>query len=114
VHKGTLSTGHAKVLLGLSGTAQNNAAESIVKDGLTVRQTEQLVKKLKKPPVAKPVTLPPALPGEVELALREVLGTEVHVNYKDGSGTLSIGFYSDEQLKDFANLLGKYTKEKGE
>ena len=114
VHKGSLSTGHAKVLLGLSGTAQNNAAESIVKDGLTVRQTEQLVKKLKKPPVAKPVTLPPALPGEVELALREVLGTEVHVNYKDGSGTLSIGFYSDEQLKDFANLLGKYTKEKGE
>ena len=114
VHKGTLSTGHAKVLLGLSGTVQNNAAESIVKDGLTVRQTEQLVKKLKKPPVTKPVTLPPALPGEVELALREVLGTEVHVNYKDGSGTLSIGFYSDEQLKDFANLLGKYTKEKGE
>ena len=114
VHKGTLSTGHAKVLLGLSGTAQNNAAESIVKDGLTVRQTEQLVKKLKKPPVAKPVTLPPALPGEVELALREVLGTEVRVSYKDGSGTLSIGFYSDEQLKDFANLLGKYKKEKGE
>ena len=114
VHKGTLSTGHAKVLLGLSGTAQCNAAESVAKDGLTVRQTEQLVKKLKKPPVAKPVALPPALPGEVELALREVLGTEVRVSYKDGSGTLSIGFYSDEQLKDFANLLGKYEKEKGE
>lgn len=114
VHKGTLSTGHAKVLLGLSGTAQCAAAENVAKDGLTVRQTEQLVKKLKKPPVAKPVTLPPALPGEVELALREVLGTEVRVNYKDGSGTLSIGFYSDEQLKDFANLLGKYKKEKGE
>ena len=114
VHKGTLSTGHAKVLLGLSGTAQCAAAENVAKDGLTVRQTEQLVKKLKKPPVAKPVALPPALPGEVELALREVLGTEVRVSYKDGSGTLSIGFYSDEQLKDFANLLGKYKKEKGE
>ena len=115
VHRGALSTGHAKVLLGLSGEAQCAAAESTVKDGLTVRQTEQLVKKLKKPAAAaKPVTLPPALPGEVELALREVLGTEVRVNYKDGSGTLSIGFYSDEQLKDFANLLGKYTKEKSE
>lgn len=114
VHKSVLSTGHAKVLLGLSGDAQCAAADTVAKDGLTVRQTEQLVKKLKKPAAAKPVALPPALPGEVELALREVLGTEVRVSYKDGSGTLSIGFYSDEQLKDFANLLGKYKKEKGE
>ena len=114
VHKGSLSTGHAKVLLSLSGESQCNAAAAVAKDGLTVRQTEQLVKKLKKPPVSKPVVLPPALPGEVELALREVLGTEVRVSYKDGSGTLSVGFYSDEQLRDFANLLGKYKREKGE
>ncbi len=114
VHTGTLSTGHAKVLLSLSGEEQCSAAQTVVKDGLTVRHTEQLIKKLKKPATAKPVKLSPALPGEVELALREVLGTEVRVTYKDGSGTLSIGFYSDEQLKDFANLLGKYKKEKGE
>ncbi len=114
VHKGELSTGHAKVLLTLSGREQAEAAETAVKNGLTVRQTEQLVKKVKKPAAPKSVKLPPALPGEVELALKEALGTEVHVSYKDGAGTLSIGFYSDEQLKDFTNLLGKYKKEKSE
>ncbi|MBQ8611524.1 MAG: ParB/RepB/Spo0J family partition protein [Oscillospiraceae bacterium] len=114
VHDGTLSTGHAKVLLGLSGREQAEAAEEVVKAGMNVRQTEQYVKKLKKPAAPKPVKLPPALPGEVAIALKEALGTEVRVSYKDGSGTLSIGFYSDEQLRDFANLLGKYKKEKGE
>ena len=108
VHTGKLSTGHAKVLLGLEGDAQCTAAQSVVKDGLTVRQTEQLCKKLKKgPPPARPAALRPALPGEVELALREILGVEVRVQYKEGSGTLSVGFYSDEQLRDFANRLGK-------
>lgn len=114
VHDGALSTGHAKVLLALDGKEQAEAAEAVAKAGMSVRQTEQYVKKLKKPAAPKPVKLPPALPGEVELALKEVLGTEVRVSYKDGSGTLSIGFYSDEQLRDFANLLGKYKKEKGE
>ncbi len=109
VHTGKLSTGHAKVLLSLEGQLQCQAAAQVVKEGLTVRQTEQLCKKLKKAPAAEKVQpLRPALPGEVELALREVLGTEVRVQYKDGKGSITLGFYSDEQLKDFANLLGEY------
>lgn len=112
VHTGALSTGHAKVLLGLQGSQQCEAAQTVAKEGLTVRQTEQLCKKLKKGPPKKPVSLEPALPSEVELALREVLGTEIHVQYKEGRGSLSISFYSDEQLKDFANVLGNYKKEK--
>ena len=55
----------------------------------------------------------PALPCEVELSLQEALGTEVGVTYKEGKGTLQVHFYSDEQLKAFANLLGKYEKENG-
>ena len=35
------------------------------------------------------------------------------VKYKEGKGTLQVHFYSDEQLKAFANLLGKYEKENG-
>jgi ParB family chromosome partitioning protein len=34
------------------------------------------------------------------------------VQYKDGKGSLQVSFYSDEQLKAFANLLGKYEKER--
>ena len=48
------------------------------------------------------------LPVEVEESLKEVLGSEVNVAYHGGKGKLTVHFYSDEQLKAFANLLGKY------
>lgn len=110
---GKLTGGHAKALLSLEGTLQCQAASEVVRQGLSVRQIEQLCKKLKKPAAAPRPTPPrPALAGEVELALREVLGAEVHVKYKDGRGSLTVDFYNDEQLKAFANLLGNYRAEK--
>lgn len=111
--EGKLSTGHAKVLLGLPDAAlQSQAAEVVVGQNLNVRQTEALCKKLVKPEKpAKPQPLRPALAGEVEYALREVLGSEVKVDYKNGQGSLTVHFYSDEQLSAFANLLGGYNKE---
>lgn len=111
--EGKLSTGHAKVLLGLpDATLQTKAAEAVVGQNLNVRQTEALCKKLAKPEKPpKPQPLRPALAGEVEYALREVLGSEVKVDYKNGQGSLTVHFYSDEQLSAFANLLGGYNKE---
>ena len=111
--EGKLSTGHAKVLLGLPDAAlQSKAAEAVVGQNLNVRQTEALCKKLAKPEKPpKPQPLRPALAGEVEYALREVLGSEVKVDYKNGQGSLTVHFYSDEQLSAFANLLGGYNKE---
>ncbi|WP_394966037.1 ParB/RepB/Spo0J family partition protein [Candidatus Allofournierella excrementigallinarum] len=111
--EGKLSTGHAKVLLGLPEAAlQSQAAEAVVGQSLNVRQTEALCKKLAKPQKPpKPQPLRPALAGEVEYALREALGSEVKVDYKNGRGSLTVHFYSDEQLSAFANLLGGYNKE---
>lgn len=111
--EGKLSTGHAKVLLGLPDAAlMKQAAEAVVGQNLNVRQTEALCKKLVKPEKPpKPQPLRPALAGEVEYALREVLGSEVKVDYKNGQGSLTVHFYSDEQLSAFANLLGGYNKE---
>lgn len=111
--EGKLSTGHAKVLLGLPDAAlMKQAAEAVVGQNLNVRQTEALCKKLAKPQKPpKPQPLRPALAGEVEYALREVLGSEVKVDYKNGQGSLTVHFYSDEQLSAFANLLGGYNKE---
>ena len=111
--EGKLSTGHAKVLLGLPEAAlQSQAAEAVVGQNLNVRQTEALCKKLAKPQKPpKPQPLRPALAGEVEYALREALGSEVKVDYKNGQGSLTVHFYSDEQLSAFANLLGGYNKE---
>ena len=112
VRQGQLSTGHAKVILSLEGEElQTQAAKQVVKQGLNVRQSEQLCKQLAKAPKEKPLPVRPALPDEVELALRQVLGGPVKVQYKNGKGSLKIEFYSDEQLRAFANLLGQYDPE---
>ena len=116
VSEGILSAGHAKVLLGLpTQELMQQAAEEIEANGLNVRQTEALCKKL-----AKPAKLPKPKPDpfnrpkravEIEAALKEVTGSEVHVEYKDGKGSLKIDFYSDEMLQKFADLLGHYDPE---
>ena len=71
-----------------------------------------MCKKLAKP-AKEPVTapLPSALPVEVEESLKQALGSEVRVAYHDGKGKLTVHFYSDDQLKAFANLLGQYSVE---
>lgn len=111
---GTLSTGHAKAILSIpSPKRQSEAARLIVKDKLNVRKAEAVCKKLQAEPKQKrKEKARPAIAAEVEISLREVLGTEVHVDYAEGSGTLRVGFYSDDQLTAFANLLGKYKAEK--
>ena len=110
---GFITIGHAKVILGLpTPELQEEAAQMIADNQLNVRQAEALCKKLAKPakePVAAP--LPSALPVEVEESLRRALGSGVRVAYHDGEGKLTVHFYSDDQLKAFANLLGQYNME---
>ena len=110
---GFITIGHAKVVLSLpTPELQEEAAQMIADNQLNVRQAEALCKKLAKPakePVAAP--LPSALPVEVEESLKQVLGSEVRVAYHDGKGKLTVHFYSDDQLKAFANLLGQYSVE---
>ena len=116
VSAGVLSAGHAKVLLGLpTQDLMRQAAAEVEANGLNVRQTESLCKKLAKPakqPKAKPDPFNrPKRAVEIEAALKEVTGSEVHVEYKDGKGSLKIDFYSDEMLQKFADLLGHYDPE---
>ena len=110
---GFITIGHAKGVLGLpTPELQEEAAQMIADNQLNVRQAEALCKKLAKPakePVAAP--LPSALPVEVEESLKQALGSEVRVAYHDGKGKLTVHFYSDDQLKAFANLLGQYSVE---
>ena len=117
VSAGVLSAGHAKVLLGLpTQDLMRQAAAEIEANGLNVRQTEALCKKLAKPakpPKAKPDPFNrPKRAVEIEAALKEVTGSEVHVEYKDGKGSLKIDFYSDEMLQQFVSLLGQYDPER--
>ena len=116
VSDGSLSAGHAKALLGLPDAARIcQAADEITAKGLNVRQAEALCKKLAKPPKApkpKPDAFTrPKRAVEIEAALKEVTGSEVRVEYKDGKGSLYIDFYSDQMLDQFAALLGRYDPE---
>ena len=115
LEEGRLSAGHARALLALEEDADaNQAADKIVKEGLSVRQTEDLVKKLnadsyggKEKPVKK--VKKPSLYTEAELALSTALGTKVTVveNKKNGGGTLCIDFYDPAEL---FSLTGKLEK----
>ena len=116
VRTGGITTGHAKAILGLpSEQMMCAAAEQVSARALNVRQTEALCRRLARPP-KPPKPAPdaftrPVLAAEVEAALKEITGSEVRVDYKDGKGSLRIDFYSDEQLKQYAALLGQFRQE---
>ena len=103
---GSISQGHAKALLSATTNDIDSIADIVVADGLSVRQTESLGKKRPRQQRLDLPTPKNSVASEVELALRDALGVEVHVKYKNGSGTLAVDFYSKEQLFDFANRLG--------
>jgi ParB family chromosome partitioning protein len=97
---GQISEGHARALLTLATRhAQEAALQSILKHGLNVRQTEELVRKLsgqKSPSQPKPA--PPPEIVAVEERLRQRLGTKVTLSPRRKGGTLVIYYYSDEEL----------------
>lgn len=108
VDDGKLSAGHARALLAIEDQKlQKSAAEEIVKKGLSVRDAEKLSKKLNKQKAEKKPSKSQAIPvlyKETELALSEALGQRVVITKsKNGGGTLSIDFYSDEELLNLAH-----------
>ena len=67
-----------------------------------------LAKKMQKEPKSSPKgDNVPNIVKEIEIALSEMHGTPVKVSYKDGKGSLTITFNSDEQLKEISKLLEK-------
>lgn len=115
VRGGRLSLGHAKVILGLSvATQQTLAAEKVLRDGLNVRQTEELVTHLQNLPAStsskSPANVSPARRdahvSDLENRLRERLGTKVQLRYRLGKGSLDIRFYSDDELERILQIVG--------
>src|SRR6185503_9312025 len=111
---GRLSVGHAKVILGLSGAAEQTlAAERVIKQGLNVRQTETLVSHLQQQSGNGPTrtgsgssaVIPDVHVANLETKLRERLGTKVQLRYRQGKGALDIRFYSDDELERILEIL---------
>ncbi|TNH80769.1 ParB/RepB/Spo0J family partition protein [Aeromonas sobria] len=106
VEHGDLDMGHARALLTLSGQAQSDLAKLVAQKGLTVRDTEKLVKKALEPAKAKlePVTDPQI--GYLERQLAEKIGYQVQLQPgKRDSGKLVISY---ENLSDLDRILGYF------
>ena len=105
--EGKISEGHARALLALpTGQAQAAALQSILKYDLNVRQTEELIRKLSgEKPKKQPAPTPNPEIKALEESLRQHLGTRVTLNQKRKGGTLTIHYYSAEELDTILNLI---------
>ncbi len=95
-----ISEGHARALLALpTAAAQTAALRTILSQELNVRQTEDLVRKLTgEKPAARPKPVPAPEVTELEERLRTSLGTKVSLRAGRKGGTITIHYYSDEEL----------------
>lgn len=110
VISGELSEGHARTLLGMpNDETQRLLAERIVKDKLSVRDTEKLVKKLTSTVPKKVRTRDfqkEAILNNLSEQLKIILGTKVSITEKGKSkGKIEIEFYSDEELNRIFEML---------
>jgi len=108
VSSGELSSGHARAIAGVSGkAAQIKIAEKIVKEGLSVRETEKLIKEADAPAKrpAKRKAEKNADVKRVEEDLKAVLGTRVNLAQSGKKGKIEIEYYSREELERLIELL---------
>lgn len=104
---GKITEGHARALLMLSTQkAQTSALQTIVNLSLSVRQAEELMRKLTglKPIKAKK-PFRNANVNDVEKKLQKSLGTKVALKYSKKGGTVTIYYYSDEELDALLDKL---------
>ncbi len=99
LERGDLEMGHARALLALNQDQQSQAARSVVGGGLSVRQTEALVRRLLADP--KPKSQEQKSPDirQLEQSLAEKLGASVSVQHSaNGSGKLVLKYSSLDEL----------------
>lgn len=111
---GVLTMGHAKVLLSVDDRKlQIQAADKIIQENLSVRDTEKLIKgqleeKSKKPKEkAKSIKNNAEVYSNIENRLKELMGTKVKIQRKDDKkGKIEIEYYSPEELERIIEYLG--------
>lgn len=106
LRQGKISSGHARTLL--SAEKDSSLRADMLKAaiaGASVRELENMLKSAKSTP-KKVKPSKNTFYTEVELSVKNSLGRTVKISPKGkGKGTLTIEFYSDEELKDFAKRL---------
>jgi ParB family chromosome partitioning protein len=102
----TIDMGHARALLGVTGNTQSTLARVVAKKGLSVRETEQRVRRALNPP-ARPerIKKDPDI-TKLETSLSERLGAAVNIRQKTKDrGYLEIGYNSLDELEGILSKI---------
>ncbi|MEJ2658447.1 MAG: ParB/RepB/Spo0J family partition protein [Desulfobacterales bacterium] len=106
---GILSMGHARALLGAATSAHQNAVwRTVVSKGLSVRETERLIKGLKakkEKPKKPPLNSDQSYFTDMAEDLSRRFGTKVRIKRRGQRGSVEIDFYSDDDLDRLLSLL---------
>ena len=103
---GLITAGHARCLIGIEDADVRAKMLAAAIDGASVRDIERMAQLAKKTPKAAKKEEKNKLYSEVELSLRSELHRKVKiVSTGKGKGKITIEFYSDKELCDFANKL---------
>jgi ParB family chromosome partitioning protein len=103
---GRLSMGHARAMLGLTTIDQQIAiCDKILKEALSVRQTEQLVKRLQQAPVKRNPQPHAVYFKDLADQLSRTFGTRVNILRIGKRGKVQIEFYSDKDLDRLIQML---------
>lgn len=106
ISKGVVSTGHAKAILGLEAPQRQIEAHAIVvKKGLSVRETESLVKRIAKGQPEKKVRKASADIDRLQEGLMRSLGTKVRIAGSGRKGKIVIEYYSSDELDRLVSIL---------
>lgn len=110
LRRGSISAGHARALLSCDDEATRAKMLIAAADGASVRELEKTAadaKKAKSAAKAAPQKKP-TFYSEVELSLKNEMRRKVHINpVGNGKGTLTIEFFSDDELAEFAKRLAE-------
>lgn len=106
ISNGKITTGHAKVILGLNTSEkQLEAHDIVVKKGLSVRETEALVKRVAKGQPVKRVHKTSTEIASLQEGLMRCLGTKVRIAGSGKKGRIVIEFYSPDELERLVGIL---------
>lgn len=106
LRNGVISAGHARCLIGVEDADIRAKMLTAASDGASVRDLERMAQLAKKPAKVQKKEEKNKLYSEVELSLRSELHRKVKiVSTGKGKGKITIEFYSDKELCDFANKL---------
>ena len=107
----------SRVILGLDDAAQQKlAADRVIRDALSVRDTEALVSGLQYGATPKTTSKKPGSTKadvhitDLENRLKQALGTQVGLRHRNGKGAITIKYFSNDDLERILGLLGVETQ----